>query len=188
MLRMAWTHEELAAALDATDLWRDLDDGTRKAARSQVAGGEYPFNFDLLDSWAVFADGEALAEGGVEEFLNELGPIVAREGVDLQVRRLIDPYGEMRADRYVVEINGEPCLIWTEEDVAYDNVWAQATVRPLARVNELLASAGSAKRMFTLYTGGNEGLAYLLDPDVVAAVGASGLIDGRETPDLAMTD
>lgn len=58
----------------------------------------------------------------------------------------------------------------------------------LARVNELLAAAGSAKRMFTLYTGGNEGLAYLLDPDVVAAVRASGLIDGRETPDLARTD
>jgi hypothetical protein len=188
MLRIAWTHEEFAAALDATDLWRDPDDGTRKAARSQVAGGVYPFNFDLLDSWVVFAGGETLAEGGVEEFLNELGSIVARAGVHLQVRRLIDPYGEMQADRYVVEINGESCLIWRAEDWAYENVWAQATVRPLARVNELLAAAGSAKRMFTLYSGGNEGLAYLLDPEVVAAVRASGLIDGRETPDLAMTD
>lgn len=185
---MAWTHEELAAALDATDLWRDFDDDTRKAARRQVAGGEYPFNLDLLDSCVLFADGEDLAEGGVEEFLNELGPIVAREGVQLQVRRLIDPYGEMQADRYVVEINGEPCLIWTEENAANEDAWAQATVRPLARVNELLAATGSGKRMFTLYTGGNEGLAYLLDPDVVAAVRASGLIESRDTPTLAMGD
>ena len=131
MLRMAWIYEELAAALDATDLWLDLDDGTRKAARSQVADGEYPFNLDLLDSWVVFADGEALAEGGVEEFLNELGPIVARAGVHLAVRRLIDPYGKMQADRYVVDINGEPCLIWRAEDWAYENVWAQATLRRL---------------------------------------------------------
>jgi len=185
---MAWTYEQLAVALDASDLWRDVDDETRKAARTQVAHGEYLFNLDLLDSYVVSADGEDLAEGGVEEFLSELSPLVAREGVDLQVQRLLDPYADIPADRYVVEINEEPCLIWTKEDAVYEDLWGQATLRPLARVNELLAAAGSRRRMFTLYGGGNEGLAYLLDPDVIAIVRASGLIDQRDTPTLATAD
>ena len=61
----------------------------------------------------------------------------------------------------------------------------EATVRPLAVVNALLAQVGAAARVFTLYTGGSQGLAYLMDPRVAQAMRLSGLYDRRELPELA---
>ena len=63
--------------------------------------------------------------------------------------------------------------------------WETATVRPLAVINDLLAEAGAIPRLFTLYTGGNEGIAWLLDPRIVAAIADSGLLSDREVPALA---
>ena len=52
-------------------------------------------------------------------------------------------------------------------------------------VNELLAEAGATPRLFALYAGGNEGIAWLLDPRIVAAIADSGLLEDREVPGLA---
>jgi hypothetical protein len=51
-------------------------------------------------------------------------------------------------------------------------------------VNELLAEAGAKVRVFTLCTGGNEGVAFLLDPEVPAAMARSGLFPPHEVPEL----
>lgn len=64
-----------------------------------------------------------------------------------------------------------------------------ATTRPLAVINDLLSEAGTVPRPFAQYSGVNEGIAWLLDPRIVAAVAvASGLIEEGEVPALATHD
>ena len=63
-----------------------------------------------------------------------------------------------------------------------------ATVRPLAVVNDLLAQTGANVRAFTLYAGGNEGLALLLDPRIPAVMARSGLFGEDDMPELATHD
>ena len=79
-------------------------------------------------------------------------------------------------DGYVVAVNGRRCVVWESHDWAARVAWERATVRPLAVLNDLLAEAGVVPRLFTLYAGGNEGIAWLLDPRIVGAVAGSGLI------------
>ena len=43
-------------------------------------------------------------------------------------------------------------------------------------------------RVFTLYTGGNEGLAFLLEPEVPAAMARSGLFSPHEVPERPSLD
>jgi hypothetical protein len=59
-----------------------------------------------------------------------------------------------------------------------------ATVRPLAVVNQLLADVTSV-RAHTLIAGGNEGLMLLLDPGVTEAMRRSGLVPEDAIPVLA---
>jgi len=163
--------ERLAQALEETGLWRSAEPAHRLAQLDEIRSGGYP-----LDS-AVFADvrfpanARLLAEGGVAKLLAEMAPALAEYGLRLRVRELTPTK---------VEINGTACLIREEPTIEY-----AATVRPLAVVNDLLQATGARVRIFTLYAGDAEGLAYLLDPRVLRALHASGLYDRRELPELA---
>jgi hypothetical protein len=75
--------------------------------------------------------------------------------------------------------------VWKPAEVAAQRAWLVATVRPLAVINDLLAEAGAVPRIFTLYAGANFGVAWLLDPRIVAAVADSGLVEDDELPALA---
>ncbi|MBL7259558.1 hypothetical protein [Paractinoplanes lichenicola] len=179
----SWTgderHRALAAQLDRHGLWDHLPAAERAAARADVATGCYPFDFDLLfERITFFADGESLAEGGVERFLASLAPVLTRLGLTVDASTIrID-------DTYVVTINGIECTVWTQADWDTREAWATATVRPLATVNQLLEPLTSV-RAHTLYTGGNEGLVHFIAPGVVTALRASGLLPAREIPALA---
>jgi hypothetical protein len=145
-----------------------------------VAAGGYPFTCAVLDDVTFFADGEDLAEGGVEDLLRQMAPALRRCGVELRVRTISgNDSGE-----YVVDINGRRCLVLAADDWRDDAPWLRATVRPLAAVNDLLAQAGTPIRIHTLYAGGNEGLALLLDPAIVDVVRSSSLIPDRDVPEL----
>jgi hypothetical protein len=89
------------------------------------------------------------------------------------------------AGDYVVAINGRRCVVWTPADRGAQRAWEVATIRPLAVINNLLAEAGTVPRLFTLHAGGNEGIAWLLDPRIVAAVADSGLVEDGVVPALA---
>jgi hypothetical protein len=179
----------LARSLDeSTDLWSHLPDAQRAAERERVASGGYPINLDLLNGW-VFADGEDLAEGGVETFLEELAPhLHTLCDLVLKVRAVEVPFGEIRDPIYTVEINDIRCPILYADDLTFEPYWRLATLRPLATVNELLDATPARRRMHTLYAGGNEGLAFVMDPRVPAAMRASGVIPDNETPRLATAD
>ncbi|MFF5235529.1 hypothetical protein [Dactylosporangium sp. NPDC000521] len=174
---------ELARTLADVGFWRDQSLAAAEAQRREVAAGGYPFSCAVLDDVTFHADGEELAEGGVENLLREMAPALRRCGVTLRVRTVSENNDD---GGYVVEINGRRCLVLDADDWRYNSPWFEATVRPLAVVNDLLAAVGTPVRAFTLYTGGNEGRAVLLDPTVVDAVQRSGLVDDREVPELPL--
>jgi len=177
-------HRALARALDRFGLWNHLGAGARTAAAAEVATGCYPLKFDLLYGFVEFhADGESLAEGGVERFLHEIAPALERHGLGLRVEQIEQPYRWPDHRDYVLSINGLRCVIWTLEE---EYPWDASTVRPLATVNQLLAAAGSPVRAHTLYAGANGGLVFLMDPRVADAIRASGLMPDREIPALAV--
>ncbi|PKT68637.1 hypothetical protein CW362_33900 [Streptomyces populi] len=171
----------LAEALNRYGLWDHLSAELRESAMTEAATGCYPLRFDfLLEQVEFFADGEELAEGGVERFLRELAPALVRYGVVLEVETVRD------TDDYTVSINGTRCVVLRPQDWESGSPWALSTVRPLAVVNRLLAAAGrSTLRAHTLYTGVNEGLVLLMDPRAVGAMRASGLFPEHEVPELA---
>jgi hypothetical protein len=126
-----------------------------------------------------------MAEGGVRRELAELAPALRAHGIELTVENVHRPLaGDVTGD-YVVAINGRRCVVWTPADRTAQRTWEVATVRPLAVINDLLAQAGAVPRCFTLYAGVNEGIAWLLDPRIVAAVAGSGLVEERQIPALA---
>ncbi|GAA1542056.1 hypothetical protein GCM10009827_071930 [Dactylosporangium maewongense] len=149
--------------------------------RREVAAGGYPFNCAVLDDVTFRADGEDLAEGGVEDLFGEMAPALRRFGVTLRIRTVC---GNGDEEGYVLDINGCRFPVLDADDWRYNSPWLEATVRPLAVVNDLLAAAGTPVRVFTLYAGENDGLALLLDPAVVHTVRRSGLVDDRNTPEL----
>jgi hypothetical protein len=50
---------------------------------------------------------------------------------------------------------------------------------------EEMAEAGATERLFTLTAGGDDGIAWLVDPRIVAAIGESGLVNEAALPVLA---
>jgi len=168
-------------------MWRHLSEEAADEAQRKVADGGFPFRLSdgQQDVNWFFVDGESMAEAGVVRDLAVFAPALRALGVELRVEDVSYPLGGVEEGDYVVAINGRPCTVWTPRDWADDTAWEAATVRPLAVVNDLLAEAGAVPRLFTLYAGVNEGIAWLLDPRIVAAVAGSGLLPERETPALA---
>lgn len=159
--------QRLAQALDEIGLWRAAEPDERRDQLDAIRSGAYPLHLAVFDDVCFPADGEALAEGGIEALLETMGPALAEHGLRLKVRR----------QNGVVVINDLSC---GETRTAHE-----ATVRPLAVVNSLLAQVGAIARIFTLYAGGSQGLAYLVNPRVERAMRLSGLYDRRELPELA---
>lgn len=181
---------ELARTLRELGMWRHVAEELAAAGERAVAEGAYPFGGKAtLDEEPgrqyFFVDGETMAEGGVDRVLAELSPALRPYGVDPQVENLNRPIVSDGAGDYVVAINGRRCVVWTQADWATKRAWEVATIRPLAVINDLLAEAGAVPRIFTLSAGTNEGIAWLLDPRIVAAVADSGLVKEDDVPALA---
>jgi len=167
-------------------MWDHLPDAEAEAAQRWVAEGKYPlvsFGEEPGLRW-FFVDGEEMAEGGVERVLRRLAPGLRTRGIELQVETVDRPVGVQDGD-YVVEINGRRCVVWRPEDWSTGRAWVVSTVRPLAVVNDLLAESGVTSRLFTLTAGANEGIAWLVDPRIVAAIVDSGLVNEPSLPVLA---
>jgi len=177
--------EGLAEDLAAPGLWDLLEPAAAAQLRKALAESGHPLDDAAFENAGFSADGEDLAEGGVEELLGEMAPALLRHGLALEVTAGDYPVDEEKED-YVLALNGRRCRILRSEDrEGHEEDWYLATVRPLAMVNDLLAEAGAKVRVFTLYTGGNEGLAFLLDPEVPAAMARSGLFPPDQVPELA---
>jgi hypothetical protein len=163
----------LAGTFSEFGLWSEQPAAVREQNLQTVAAGGYPFGLPGCEEFEFFADGEELAEGGVEEFLGMLRYPLMRYGVNLAVSRIDDGL------RYMVTISGRRCVVL---DDAADPDWLSATVRPLVVVNALLEEVQATRRIYLLSAGGNDGIALLLPPAVVTAMRESGLFDQAEIP------
>lgn len=177
---------ELARTLRSLGMWRHLSDDEAAAAERMAADGR----LSVIDGepglrW-FFVDGEFMAEGGVEQVLRDMAPAIRTYGVELDIETVNSPIRVDDGD-YVVAISGRPCVVWRPEDWAAEP-WKVSTVRPLAAINDLLAEAGVTARLFTIGAGGNEAIAWLVDPRIVAAITDSGLISVHALPVLASHD
>lgn len=173
---------DLARTLRSLGLWAHLSEDEANAAERKVVEDRWPFGAfgDEPGGFWFFVDGENMAEGFVGRELAAMAPSLRQHGVDLQIEDV-----DGKEEDYVVAINGRRCVVWSPRDQAECSAWVTATVRPLAVINDLLAEARAVPRVFTLYAGGNEGIAWLLDPRVVTAIADSGLLSDREVPALA---
>lgn len=177
---------QLSGALAELGCWSHLSPMAAAECERSVTAGGYPFTAEVFPGIDFMADGEELAEGGVEDLLQLMDPALRGHGVALRVKALQLP--NSADDEYMLDINGRRCVVLDRDDWTYGQPWYDATVRPLAIVNDLLAEAGATARVFTLYAGGNEAIALLLDPQVVAAVAHSGLVEARDLPTLVIDD
>jgi hypothetical protein len=164
--------ERLAQALDETGLWRSAEPAERKAQLDAIRLGEYPLDQAVFRDVCFMADGSRLAEGNVSDLLGRMSPALAEYGLRLRIRETPTPH--------TVEINGMVCVVGRTPTAEH-----AATIRPLALVNVLLERADAPVRVFTLYAGDAEGLAYLLSPRVPRLLTSSGLYDRHELPVLA---
>lgn len=175
---------ELAAALAAAGFWADVPDEDVRLLRAEVAAGAPPFRWLGERGW--IADGEDLAEGGVEELLGSMTDALCRCGVSLtveSVRRL----GDGDDTGYTVRINGK-LLDLFDLDPADPRMpltgdpWMDCTVKPLGIVNELLEEAGSHYRVAVFNAGGNDGLAVLLPLAAIQLLAESALVPELHRP------
>lgn len=189
--RVSWRgderHRALAAAFDRYGLWSHLTDEDRAAARLDVETGCYPFEVPQLAGRLLLVDGEELVEGGVEGFLANLAPVLARFGLVLDVVTVHSPYLSVDDVDYVVAVNGVRCTVFTDDewgdDDDFSRMWAQAVLRPLAVVNRLLTDVGPI-RAHVARADTNEALLLFADPRAVDAMRASGLFAENEVPTL----
>lgn len=182
VLQMTVGLDEVAQQLDVLGLWRHLPDEVRAANIVAVSHGMHPWATTIATDVQFFADGEDLAEGGVESFLRGLATALDGLGVHLRTETVSEP----ETGTYAVSINGDDVLLWDRSsspaEIEVENRRIAATVRPLAAVNRLLAQAGAVERFFTLYAGGIGGVVLLIDPAVVAELVGGGLGCQLELP------
>ena len=130
---------ELADALEVAGFWADLPDQNAWLLRAEMVAGKPPLMWLGERGW--IADGEDLAEGGVEELLGSMTDALRRYGVS----PVIETAGQPGYDDagYAVRINGrlldlidvnpaDPRMPLAEDP------WMDCTVKPLGIVNDLL--------------------------------------------------
>lgn len=167
----------LLSELESLGFYKYASAGAKAQQRGEAASTAFIFGSEELGR-AYPADAEALAEGGVGEFLSRIGPALEVRGVrDLAVSE--NPEGPGGA--YVVTINERPYEMYSASELESGDIWQLATGRAFAAVNQLLADAGSDERLYWLY-GDNDNLAVFLTEAQHRAIVNSGLLDTREIP------
>jgi hypothetical protein len=114
------------------------------------------------------ADAEDLAEGGVAGFLESISPVLSALGVSAAVDE--DGFSD---NEYWLRIWGRRWVIYSADELAShpegSNIWALATVRTFAMVNERLAEAGVRDRLYAV-NGGNDLWGIFLTPEQLQAI------------------
>jgi hypothetical protein len=148
--------EALIADLEAASFFKYADPHKVPDLKDEMRTRSYPFSLD--SGRQFFADAEDFAEGGVAAFLNEIGPFLRGQGVQLgEASDEMDEEGE----GYSVIVKGRRHRMATAEDL-YLPPWEIVTANCFSLVDKMLTEAGSAERLNCLYFGGNEQIAVFL--------------------------
>lgn len=157
---------KLLDELDRLGFYRYCTPADVAAARARALADGYLFETETCRTF--FADAEAIAEGGVGDFVDEVRPFLDRAGID--VPRIVEVATE---PDYVVRVGDVDHTIYeaAQADSAY--LWALAQARAMRIVNYILAAGGSDERVYALIAGGNESIAVFLTPAMHAAIAAA---------------
>ena len=132
------------------------------------------------------ADGEELPSAGVEDFLRDIEPFLARQGVNLALEE-----DESEGYDYFVRVNGRRFMIYSREENELTkqglespagDIWTLSTRRTMEIVNWLLEDAGSPERMYVDGDGWNGQLAVFLTPAMVELIAQSGVLEPEDLP------
>jgi hypothetical protein len=130
----------------------------------------------FLDVGRAFsADAERLAEGGVQDLLDYLGPALKTEGCELPA--ISQTYDSRRG--YTLMIGDEPHPMWDESEAK--GSWELTTTRAAALINRRLELVGSLERIHLL-RGGEDGVFVLLTAGMREVIASSGVFRQEEVP------
>jgi hypothetical protein len=138
---------------------KNLDDFKENAAGEQnIYGWEETGR-------VFFADAEMLAEGFLVDFIEEIAPYLEQHGVKFkEVQDTLKSNGD-----YVLIVNGEEHLIFTEKERRDGLDWELSTERSFKMINRYLKQQGSREQIYALY-GGNDLTAVFLTDDMYEAI------------------
>jgi hypothetical protein len=164
----------LADALEPLGFYKyvageDLED--IKAEASQGAASWF-----LEVGRAFDADAEQLAEGGVEDLLDYLGPALKTEGCELPA--ITQTYDSRQG--YTLMLGDEPHTMWNESEAKRS--WELTTTRAAALINRRLEMVGSQERVHLL-SGGEDGVFVLLTAAMRDVIASSGVFRPGEVPE-----
>ncbi|MEU4426183.1 hypothetical protein AB0F81_36650 [Actinoplanes sp. NPDC024001] len=154
--------EELLHALDRAGLWSEIPKaGKRDVVAALTSGKEVTWRAGGV--WNV--DGEDMADGDVEQWLTSMADPLRDCGVDLRVDSVIRPH-DPESTGYAISVNGQRLDLYSFVEGEphlpdVEDAWTDCSVRPAARVNSLLATAGSSRRVALFWPGWNFGTAVL---------------------------
>ena len=146
----------------------DLEDIKEEASKGAA--------FWFLEVGRAFdADAERLAEGGVEDLLDYLGPALKTEGCELPA--ITQTYDSRQG--YTLMIGDEPHTMWNESEAKKS--WELTTTRAAALINRRLEVVGSQERVHLL-SGGEDGVFVLLTAAMRDMIASSGVFRPEEVP------
>jgi hypothetical protein len=159
---------EFIDRLDRLGFFKYLSDTERDAAKGEFHSDGWAAIFG--ETGRMFrADAESLVEGGICEFVREIEPFLARQGVTInQLKDDIDESG------YTVSVNKKEHVIYDAAELKRDqkqlvSIWGLATARGFAIINEMLTNSGSDERLYAV-NGGNDLFGIFLSPELREAV------------------
>lgn len=111
---------------------------------------------------SYFADGEELAEGGIEKIIDEL--VILKIMKNLKMPEITEDYPTDDDSSYRIHVDGNTYTAWNPEHGEDGTLWGTATVCFSAIVNDILENSGYDERVYMLFAGNNEAIALVITP------------------------
>jgi len=146
----------------------------RDEVDGEIENGAY--DWYLAAGRAFDGDAERLAEGGVKDLLEAMGPAFDAEGVELP--EIDEVYSE---NGYTLRVGTDNHTLWGEGEKKRS--WELTIRRTITLINNWLASAGSDERVYVLGgAGGHDAVFVLLTPALWQAIAKSGVFREQDIP------
>lgn len=167
---------KLANDLASLGFYKFATDDQRTEIDGEIANGAY--DWYLAAGRAFDGDAERLAEGGVKDLLEAMGPALNAEGVELP--EIDEVYSE---NGYTLRVGTDNYTLWGEAEGKRS--WELTTRRTITLINDWLATAGSDERVHVLGSGGGHDAVFvLLTPAIRQAIANSGVFREQDIPAL----
>jgi hypothetical protein len=163
----------LADELEPLGFYKYVAGEDLEAIKAEASKGAAFWFFEV--GRAFDADAERLAEGGVADLLDYLGPALKTEGCELPA--ITQTYDARQG--YTLIIGDEPHTMWNESEA--NRSWELTTTRTAALINRKLEIVGSQESVHLL-SGGEDGVFVLLTARMRDVLASSGVFRPEEVP------